>query len=61
MTGFAAFGKHPANITPIMLGVWLGTKSNLLPYSVMPANAPEHCWRLFSTTLAPLAGNFDLL
>jgi hypothetical protein len=59
MTGFAAFGKHPANITPIMLGVWLGTKSNLLPYSVMPANAPGALLAaLFSTTLAPLAGNF---
>ncbi len=51
--GFAAFGKHPANITPIMAGValgglWLHSFDN---HSIQLA-------ALFGTTLAPLAGHF---
>lgn len=62
MVGFAAFGKHPINIVPIMLGVWLGTYSRILPLSVLQANAPGPLLAaLFGTTLAPLAGQFGSL
>lgn len=51
--GFAAFGKHPANITPVMAGVALG--GGLLhsfdSHAIQLAG-------LFGTTLAPLAGHF---
>ena len=52
--GFAAFGKHPKNIAPIMLGVFLGSIAK--PWG---ANAPsmQHI-ALFGTTLAPIAGRF---
>ena len=59
MAGFAAFGKHPKNVIPLMLGVWLGTNSRLLPFSVMPANSPGALLAaLFATNLAPLSGKF---
>lgn len=54
IVGFAAFGKHPANILPIMLGVWLGSLTKLWdasdPSGILAA--------LFGTTLAPIAGRF---
>jgi len=57
MVGFAAFGKHPANIWPIMLGVtaaaWLAVLSPSDPIVLMGA--------LFGTTLAPLAGGFGAI
>lgn len=59
MVGFAAFGKHPKNSIPIMMGVWLGT---FLPFAVFKevgASAPAPILAaLFGTTLAPLAGQF---
>lgn len=59
MVGFAAFGKHPKNSIPIMIGVWLGT---FLPFAVFReagASAPAAILAaLFGTTLAPLAGQF---
>lgn len=54
MAGFAAFGKHPFNIIPIMAGVWLGSF-----FSIYQANAPGTLLAaLFGTTLAPIAGQF---
>lgn len=54
MVGFAAFGKHPFNITPIMAGVWLGAL-----FSNYEAGAPATILAsLFGTTLAPIAGRF---
>ncbi|WP_353892715.1 DUF1576 domain-containing protein [Proteinivorax hydrogeniformans] len=54
MVGFAAFGKHPKNITPIMLGVFLGTL-----VTSFEANQPGPILAaLFGTTLAPLAGQY---
>ena len=54
IVGFAAFGKHPRNIVPIMAGVFLGTLFRPLtaadPSIVLAA--------LFGTTLAPIAGRF---
>jgi hypothetical protein len=52
--GFAAFGKHPKNIVPIMLGVFLGSLAK--PWI---ANDPSiQLIALFGTSLAPIAGRF---
>lgn len=54
IVGFAAFGKHPRNIVPIMLGVFLGSLAK-------PWNAADPSIvlaALFGTTLAPIAGRF---
>lgn len=54
VAGFGAFGKHPCNIAPIVLGVFLGslTKAwNLADPSVQLS-------ALFATNLAPIAGRF---
>lgn len=54
IVGFAAFGKHPRNIVPIMAGVFLG--SLYMPFT---AAAPSILLAaLFGTTLAPIAGRF---
>jgi hypothetical protein len=54
IVGFAAFGKHPRNIVPIMFGVFLG--SLLKPFGA--ANPSFLLAALFGTTLAPIAGTF---
>jgi hypothetical protein len=57
MVGFAAFGKHPANVWPIMAGVGLAayiTSRSLSDPIVVLAG-------LFGTTLAPLAGGFGII
>lgn len=54
IVGFSALGKHPKNILPIFLGVFLGslTKTwNLNDPSILLA-------ALFGTALAPIAGEF---
>ena len=54
IVGFAAFGKHPRNIAPIMIGVFLGSLAK-------PWNADDPSIllaALFGTTLAPIAGRF---
>lgn len=57
LIGFAAYGKHPLNIIPIMAGVWLGTA-----FSTFEPNAPGPLLAaLFGTTLAPLSGRFGPL
>lgn len=57
MTGFAAFGKHPRNIWPVMAGIlltaWLTSQSPSDPVVLTAA--------LFGTTLAPLAGGFGIV
>jgi len=54
IVGFAAYGKHPRNIWPIMLGVLLG--SLVKPWG---ADDPSGLLAaLFGTTLAPIAGRF---
>ena len=57
MVGFAAFGKHPLNVLPIMLGVYLG--SRLMIWE--PNQAGPLLAALFATTLAPLSGRFGPL
>lgn len=51
--GFAAFGKHPLNIVPVMAGVGLG---GVLLHSL--ADPSIQLAGLFGTTLAPLSGHF---
>jgi hypothetical protein len=54
IVGFAAFGKHPHNIAPIMIGVFLGA----LARSASPTDPSLTLAALFGTSLAPVAGRF---
>lgn len=54
IVGFAAYGKHPRNIVPIMAGVFLGSFAK--PWG--PADPSGLLAALFGTTLAPIAGRF---
>ncbi|MEZ5119064.1 MAG: DUF1576 domain-containing protein [Candidatus Nanopelagicales bacterium] len=54
IVGFAAFGKHPSNITPVMIGVFLASVAKPLD----PADPLLLLAALFGTTLAPIAGRF---
>ena len=54
IVGFAAYGKHPRNIVPIMLGVFIA--SMLKDWSADDPSAVLAA--LFGTTLAPIAGRF---
>ena len=52
--GFAAYGKHPFNMVPVMVGLFLGALA-----SHWEVNYPSlQIAGLFCTTLAPLAGYF---
>ena len=54
--GFAAFGKHPANVWPVLVGVMLAAVTfdqDLFARGVILG-------ALFGTTLAPLAGQFGI-
>ncbi|MDP3385906.1 MAG: DUF1576 domain-containing protein [Eubacteriales bacterium] len=54
IAGFSAFGKHPKNILPIFLGVFIG--SLLKVFSI---NDPAiQLAALFGTALAPIAGEY---
>lgn len=54
IVGFAAAGKHPGNIVPVMAGVFVGTLAK--PWT---ADMPSlQLAALFGTTLAPIAGRF---
>jgi hypothetical protein len=55
--GFAAFGKHPRNVWPVVAGVMLAA---LLFGRELSAPAVI-LGTLFGTTLAPLAGEFGVL
>lgn len=52
--GFAAFGKHPRNVWPVVLGI----VAAILLFGKDPASAGPLLAVLFGTTLAPLAGEF---
>jgi hypothetical protein len=54
IVGFSAFGKHPRNIIPIMLGVFIASLAK--PWSA--ADPSILLAALFGTTLAPIAGRF---
>lgn len=54
IVGFAAFGKHPRNIIPIFIGVYLASL-----VSIWQSNDPRILLAaLFGTTLAPISGKF---
>ena len=55
--GFSVFGKHPKNILPIMLGVLIASIFNKYD----PSGTPAILTALFSTTIAPIAGEFGIL
>jgi len=57
ITGFGALGKHPRNILPIMIGVFL----ICFPKVWSHADPGPLLAALFCTTLAPLAGKFGFL
>lgn len=52
--GFSAYGKHAANIAPVMLGVFIGNFVNHVPMN----NPTMQLAGLFGTTLAPISGVF---
>jgi hypothetical protein len=54
IAGFSAMGKTPLNITPILLGVMLGSVTK--DWSL--TDPPIQLAALFGTTLAPIAGEF---
>jgi hypothetical protein len=54
IVGFSAFGKHPKNIIPIMVGVFVGSLAK--PWSASDPSVTLAA--LFGTTLAPIAGRF---
>jgi Protein of unknown function (DUF1576) len=54
IVGFAAFGKHPRNILPIMAGVFVGSLAK--PWAISDPSIVLAA--LFGTTLAPIAGRF---
>jgi len=54
MVGFASFGKHILNVTPIMIGALASAYLNIWPLT-SPTNIAAI---LFSTALAPIAGQF---
>lgn len=57
VVGFGAYGKHPKNIIPIFLGVYIGALTKIWDIkqtSVLLA-------ALFGTSLAPIAGEFGLV
>jgi len=54
ISGFSAFGKHPKNILPIFLGVFIGSL-----VKVFNINDPAiQLAALFGTALSPIAGKF---
>ena len=57
VVGFGALGKHPRNIVPVMLGVFLFCIPNVWQHS----DPGPLLAALFCTTLAPLAGKFGFL
>lgn len=54
MIGFGAFGKHLRNTLPVLAGAVICTQVNLWD----PTNPSNTLAILFSTTLAPIAGQF---
>jgi hypothetical protein len=54
IVGFAAFGKHPVNFIPVMIGVFIGSLAK--PWGA--ADPAILLAALFGTNLAPIAGRF---
>ncbi len=56
IVGFAAFGKHPRNVIPILIGIFLSTQVQ----AIEAASAGALLAALFGTTLAPIAGQYGI-
>jgi hypothetical protein len=56
VAGFGALGKHPRNILPVMIGVYLICTPDIWAHS--HAEPGPLLGALFCTTLAPLSGKF---
>lgn len=57
VVGFGGFGKHPCNVIPIFIGVYLGSITKM--WSI---NEPVILFAaLFGTALAPIAGYFGII
>ncbi len=57
VSGFGAFGLHPKNVAPVIFGVILASSS-----SFFDINSPStQLAAIFSTSLAPIAGEFGIL
>jgi len=54
IVGFASFGKHILNVTPVILGALISASINIWPLT-SPTNVAAI---LFSSALAPIAGQF---
>ncbi len=54
IVGFGAFGKHPKNILPIFLGIYLAASLKIWEVNATGAVLAA----LFGTTLAPIAGTY---
>lgn len=57
VVGFGATGKHVKNILPVMLGVWLASLTKTWNIT----DPSPIITLLFSTTLAPIAGEFGVI
>ncbi len=57
VAGFSAFGKHPKNTIPILIGVFIASILN----TSNPVSTSNLLAALFGTTLAPIAGEFGLV
>ena len=54
VAGFGAFGKHPLNVTPVVVGVVLGSLTK--PWALV--DPAVQLTALFATNLAPVSGRF---
>lgn len=57
VVGFSAFGKHPANALPVMLGVVLA----VVFYEFDISSTPILMTMLFSTTISPISGTYGFV
>jgi hypothetical protein len=55
VVGFAAFGKHPFNVVPIIAGIYL---MQIAMHIDDPSSTSALLAALFGTTLAPIAGHY---
>lgn len=57
LTGFAAFGNHPKNTIPVIIGVLIASVTNIWEISSTSVIVAG----LFGTTLAPIAGSYGVI
>lgn len=57
VVGFGGFGKHPRNVLPILIGVFIATALNIHD----PKGTDSILIGLFATTIAPIAGQFGFV